>query len=240
MDALCLYHMAARPKERVETAQEIYRGRDGDGCAAFRGLAANWELLCGVDTTPWRDTAYWSFLTQTVTIIAGSAPERGWRLAWDKMAPQLRRLEPETDSFKIWADLNERLGILRGAVPSLPALRPVDQPGAGGADAASADRDQGGAEQGKEKGARKRGGGKPTLERSNPVKLQVYERIRREHQPGNQYADTVTRLKDDKDFADQVKQAGLKMNSKLVRAALAYFATREARESSNNQQTGSA
>ena len=69
--------------------------------------------------------------------------------------------------------------------------------------------------------------GKPPLEKSNPVKLQVYERIKNEHQSGKPYADAIQRLQRDKDFMEQIRKAGLQLKSALVRAALAYFAQRK-------------
>jgi hypothetical protein len=73
-------------------------------------------------------------------------------------------------------------------------------------------------------GMRKHRGGKPPLEQSNPVKFQVYERIKQEHQPGEYYADTVDRLKIDTAFVEQVQEAGLgRLDTKLVRKALAFY-----------------
>jgi hypothetical protein len=76
------------------------------------------------------------------------------------------------------------------------------------------------------------------LETSNPLKFQVYERIQREHQPGGDYADTVDHLKHDKDFAEQVAAAGLKkVNSALVRKAIAFFAQRKCDQARKKQET---
>jgi hypothetical protein len=72
-------------------------------------------------------------------------------------------------------------------------------------------------------GKKKRKGGRKPLEQSNPLKFQVYQRIQREHKPGEDYADVVTRLKMDKNFMEQVQQARLKLTRSLWRAALAFF-----------------
>jgi hypothetical protein len=83
----------------------------------------------------------------------------------------------------------------------------------------------------------KRGGRKP-LEESNPLKFQVYERIQREHEPGADYADTVDRLKADMDFADQLRDAGLKkLDTALVRTALAFFDQRKRDAARKKQET---
>jgi hypothetical protein len=74
----------------------------------------------------------------------------------------------------------------------------------------------------------KGGGGGRRLEDSNPLKFQVYERIRRTHQPGKDYADSVAILNDDRDFIEQVKHAGLKkLDTGLVKNAVAFFDQRE-------------
>jgi hypothetical protein len=98
-----------------------------------------------------------------------------------------------------------------------------------------------GAESGNAKvaGRRKRRDGKPPLEQSNPLKFQVYQRIEREHKPGDDYTATVDRLKGEKDFSDQVKAAGLKLGTKLVRNAIAFFDQRE-RDARKKQETDSA
>jgi hypothetical protein len=84
----------------------------------------------------------------------------------------------------------------------------------------------------------KRGGGRQPLEKQNPLKFQVYKRIHREHQPSEEYQDTLDRLKNDKDFVQQVADAKLKLNSKLVRNALAFFDQRN-RNARKEQETGS-
>jgi hypothetical protein len=96
---------------------------------------------------------------------------------------------------------------------------------------------QGGVGQGKDAGKKKRRGGKPPLEKTNSLKFQIYERIQREHQPGEDYADVVSRLKEDKDFGQQVKDAGLKLTPKLVRAALAFFDQRKRDAARKKQET---
>jgi hypothetical protein len=64
-------------------------------------------------------------------------------------------------------------------------------------------------------------GGRKRTEESDPIKAQVYDRIFREHQPGRRYAETVTRLKDDKQFMEQIREAELKLDETLVKNALA-------------------
>jgi hypothetical protein len=109
-----------------------------------------------------------------------------------------------------------------------------DQPEGTGADS---DREE--AEQSERADKRKRRGGKPPLEQTHPLRFQVYQRIEREHQPGDDYKDTVDRLKGNKDFTDQVEAAGLKLSTKLVRKALALFDQRQ-REARKKQETDSA
>ena len=87
-------------------------------------------------------------------------------------------------------------------------------------------------------GERRSRGGKPPLEKSNRLKFQVYERIHREHQPG-EYIEVVKRLKDDKDFMQQVADAGLKkLDTLLVKNALTCIkAKRMPSQARNKQQT---
>jgi hypothetical protein len=80
-------------------------------------------------------------------------------------------------------------------------------------------------------------GGKRPLEQSNAVKHQIYTRIRKEHRPREQYVDVVERLKFDKDFIEQVRSAGLKLNSELVRVALAFFDQRRRGQPRKKQET---
>jgi hypothetical protein len=113
--------------------------------------------------------------------------------------------------------------------------------GAGGCEGARANTNRGATRESEGKvGKGKSKGGKQPLEKSNPMKLQVYERIRREHRPGEQHADMVERLKADKDFADQAKATGLKLNTNLVRNALAFFDHRKRNHARKNQETDSA
>jgi hypothetical protein len=88
-------------------------------------------------------------------------------------------------------------------------------------------------------GSKPKGGRRP-LEQSNAVKFQIYARIRKEHRPGEQYVDAVNRLKADKDFTEQVKSAGLHLNRKLVRAALALFDHRQRGQARKKQETNPA
>jgi hypothetical protein len=86
-----------------------------------------------------------------------------------------------------------------------------------------------GRKRGQSEGSRKRQpkGGKPRLEKSDPLKYKVYQRIKREHEAGVKPADIVDRLKTDTDFVVQVSEAELKLNSRLVKNALAYFVPRK-------------
>jgi hypothetical protein len=94
------------------------------------------------------------------------------------------------------------------------------------------------ARQGKTTGKGKRGGGKPRLEQSNPLAFQVYKRIQQEHQPGEDYVDTVSRLKSDKNFNEQLREAGVgKLDTGLVRRALAFFDSRAREEARKKQET---
>jgi hypothetical protein len=226
-DGLSLYLLAKSPSETVEQARELYAGREDDTRTAFRGLARNWQDLGELDTTGWRDMAAWDFLSQTICIIADSRPEeRGWRTAWDEIARRLRELSPEEDTLAVLEKLRERRNLLSGTSPPIPAVRPMEpEVGAG------APRSQ--VKEGQKKGK----GGKPPLEKSSPLKFQVYQRIQQEHQPGNKYLDTVDRLKADRQFAEQVKEASLKLDSKLVRKALAFFDRRKRAQAGKNQET---
>jgi hypothetical protein len=89
---------------------------------------------------------------------------------------------------------------------------------------------------GKEPQGRKKRIGKRPLEERDPLKFQVYERIQRAHRPGQQYTDTLDSLKGDQDFVGQVKEAGLKLTTAVVRAALALFDQRR-REARKKQDT---
>jgi hypothetical protein len=84
---------------------------------------------------------------------------------------------------------------------------------------------------------RKRKGGRRPLEQSHPLRFQVYERIRQAHRPGNEYVGTVRRLKNDKDFMEQVEEAGEKLDTKLVRRALALFGQRPRDQARKQQET---
>jgi hypothetical protein len=83
----------------------------------------------------------------------------------------------------------------------------------------------------------KRKGGRPRLEHSNLLKLQIYQRIQHEHSPGEDYVLTVNRLKDDKDFMEQVRQANQKLDTKLVRRALAFSDQRKRDQRAKKQET---
>jgi hypothetical protein len=81
-------------------------------------------------------------------------------------------------------------------------------------------------------------GGRRELERCNPLQFQVYKRIQEEHQAGEQYVETVNRLKGDANFVEQVKDAGLKkLDAKLVRKALAFFDSRKRAAARKSQET---
>jgi hypothetical protein len=80
---------------------------------------------------------------------------------------------------------------------------------------------------GKQARAKAGEGGKPKrtkkpLEKSNPMKANVYNRIITEHKSGKKSAAILTALKDDRDFKELVNEAGLNLNPKLVHAALAW------------------
>jgi hypothetical protein len=111
------------------------------------------------------------------------------------------------------------------------------RPGTIGARVGGASNDPAGAGHGEGGGKKKRHGGRPALEVSDPHKFQVYERIRGAHEPNTQHRDTVDRLKADRQFAEQVREAGLKLNTKLVRVALAYFDQRARSEARKKQET---
>jgi hypothetical protein len=83
----------------------------------------------------------------------------------------------------------------------------------------------------------KRRGGKRRLEVRNRLLFQVYDLIRREHRPGEEYGVTIDRLKSDKQFVEQVAAARQKLNTKLVRRALDYFYQRDRRAAADNRRT---
>jgi hypothetical protein len=85
-------------------------------------------------------------------------------------------------------------------------------------------------------GSKRKRGGKPPLEISRPLVFQVYQRIQNEHQMKEEHVDTLDRLKADKDFVDQVHDVGLKLNTDLVRNALAFFNQRRKRDATRNKQ----
>jgi hypothetical protein len=85
----------------------------------------------------------------------------------------------------------------------------------------------------------KKAGGRQRLEEKNPLAFQVYERIRKEHQPREQYTQTLDRLKVDRDFLEQVQDAGLgRLDTRLVRRALACLDQRKY-DTRKKQQTPS-
>jgi hypothetical protein len=81
----------------------------------------------------------------------------------------------------------------------------------------------------KENRKAKRKCGRRRLPETDP-KVQVYSRIQREHQAGTARSDILERLRSDKDFVEQVAAAKLKLNGKLVKAALAFFEQRKKQE----------
>jgi hypothetical protein len=56
---------------------------------------------------------------------------------------------------------------------------------------------------------------------------------------GEPYVETVRRLQDDKDFREQVEEAGEKLNASLVRKALACFGQRPRDQARKQQETDS-
>jgi hypothetical protein len=88
-------------------------------------------------------------------------------------------------------------------------------------------------------GSTKKRGGRPRLELSKPMVFQVYQRIQDQHRPGEDYAETLDRLKSNKDFVEQVREAGLKkLSPALVRNALALFEQRKRDDARKKQETG--
>jgi hypothetical protein len=77
---------------------------------------------------------------------------------------------------------------------------------------------------GRGRGGRGKRNGPPKLEKRNPAKFQIYQRIKQEHEAGVGRGDIPARLKADRDFVEQVKEAKLTLNKKLVNAAFAFFA----------------
>jgi hypothetical protein len=170
---------------------------------------------------------------------------------WANMPPELEA------TYKRWRDIirqkDKPLLDNTGTIQTLPGLSSFgrlfliehrrgeragtgrDQGGAGTGEGAGADNDPAEGKQAEGRGSKikaRRPGPKP-LKEKNPVKFQVYERIQREHQAGEQFHATIERLKHDRQFLEQVQEVKLKPNPKLVRNALAYFDTQNRR---NNQQ----
>jgi hypothetical protein len=85
---------------------------------------------------------------------------------------------------------------------------------------------------------KKRQGGRRPLEQSDPLKLHIYQPIQQEHQLAEDYVGTVERLKGDKDFVEQLQQAHQKLNTKLVRVAIAFFGQRKREQARKQQETG--
>ena len=83
----------------------------------------------------------------------------------------------------------------------------------------------------------KKKGGRRPLEESNPLKFQIYQRIQQEHSPGEDYLTTVNRLKNDKDFMEQIRQGNEKLDTKLVRRALSFFDQRKRYPAGKKQET---
>jgi hypothetical protein len=137
-----------------------------------------------------------------------------WRADLRDVAVKLRELDKDGSTVRLWRKLCQKWPIFAKAAQ---AERPTNQAGS----------------------AKKKRGGRRRLETSKPLHFQVYDRILREHRPGEQYADIVKRLKQDRDFEQQVQDAGLKLNTKLVRSALAFSYQRKRSESAKIQKTAS-
>jgi hypothetical protein len=84
--------------------------------------------------------------------------------------------------------------------------------------------------------ARSKSDGKPPLEKRKPLVFQVYQRIQQERRSKARYRDTVDHLKAEKQFTELVSEAGLKLNTKLVKNALAFFSARRKRYRPRNKQ----
>jgi hypothetical protein len=69
------------------------------------------------------------------------------------------------------------------------------------------------------KGGRKRVG-ESKRDPKDRLKRQIYDRVQREHKAGCVGQALLTRLRADRQFADQVRDAGLTLNGKLIKAAL--------------------
>jgi hypothetical protein len=72
---------------------------------------------------------------------------------------------------------------------------------------------------------------------SDKLKLQVYNWIQSQHATGKKPAAILDALKADQDRREQVKQAGLKLNKALVKAALALHGQRERDQQRKNQES---
>jgi hypothetical protein len=139
-------------------------------------------------------------------------------------------------------DALDAINLVVGWCEKAKGTPPAKPPGAERSEGADAARDQGGTGQGKRaeaaKGKKKRGG-KPSLKESDAL-FKLYERIRQVHRPGKRYSDAVDRLKAEKDFLELVKEAGVKLDTKLVRRAIAFFDQRQKAEARKKQETAPA
>jgi len=72
---------------------------------------------------------------------------------------------------------------------------------------------------------------KPPLHESNPLKFQVYQRIQKEHEAGKDRKAILSCLKADKDFTQQIHDAGLKLTKRLILQRYKRFGDRTCRES---------
>src|SRR5262249_52562642 len=154
-----------------------------------------------------------------------------------RFLPALRRLASELETLLEQLAFAPLAVISAGEKGARAATSPVagDAGTRGSGNAAKPDPPGAGARP-RGEGKRKKRGGKPPLEQTSTLKFQVYQRIQQAHQPGQDYTETIKCLKDDKDFAEQVKNAGLgKLNTKLVRNAIAFFDQRERNQARNKQ-----
>jgi hypothetical protein len=163
-----------------------------------------------------------------------------WDRAWSHFKvqnppPSLPGVTSKIQALEALGRLTEWLEGQRAQHAGTNRIGAADRGGVGHAEGDKSNR--AGAGQAEGRGKKKGKGGKRPLEQSNLVKFQVYERIQREHHPDEEYVDTVERLRADKDFAEQVRAVRLKLNTDLVRNALAFFDHRRRAQARNKQET---
>ncbi len=171
-------------------------------------------------------------------MLAASPPDfqRWIDEAWEAWRERLPAAQPPPKRPIVGSDAHQALDALEDLMRELNRLFPPTPSAQEERSGAVSDPAIGERSEAEGRCQRKRGGGtRPPLEKSNPLQFQVYQRIRQAHGKGEKYLNTIERLKSDKQFLEQVHEAKLKLNCKLVRKALAFIDQRERRRTNNQQ-----